>query len=219
MFVDSHFCINAPKYVTTDDIGNPCLTTYALHHMDECCLLFDLSIQKSANKYGQQFYTECVLYRDSTSDIVFEARYSDSKINDNTDAQALTIQAYNKELASVLQTLPRIFTTALISLMEWKNKSVEALASDSGVSDRTIRRMRNEESYETTVESIIAICVGLQLPPEVSYALIDISTCSLNNSEKHLTYRFILNSKYTHTIYDCNALLRRLGYDPLTKEI
>jgi hypothetical protein len=83
IFVDSHFCINAPKYIVTDEKGKPSLSKYARHHVDECCLVFDLSVKKNTNEYGKQFYTECVLYRDSTSDIVFEANYSHSKLNDD----------------------------------------------------------------------------------------------------------------------------------------
>ena len=61
LFVDSHICMNNPKYIAADHAGNLCLTQYARHHIDECCLLFDLSIPKSANKYGQQFYKVCSL--------------------------------------------------------------------------------------------------------------------------------------------------------------
>ena len=63
--------------------------------------MFNLSIPKSANKYGQQFYKECVLYRDATSDIVFEACFSDSKINNDVDARSKAICDFTKEVAEV----------------------------------------------------------------------------------------------------------------------
>lgn len=217
LFIDSHFCINDAKYVTHDDNGQIYLTDYARHHIDECCLMFDLTIQRSANDYGKQFYTECVLYRDATSDIIFEAHYTDSKLNNDVDAQAKAIIAYNKELAEVMQNLPGSFSGALKSLMTWKGKTVEALAGDCCLDPKTIQRMRNNEAYETTIETIVAICIALQLPPAASEALINRSACSLGVSEKHLTYRFLLNSCYAKSIYECNEMLQRLGFEPLTK--
>lgn len=218
LFVDSHICINHPKYIAADDVGNLCLTQYARHHIDECCLLFDLSIPKSANKYGQQFYKECVLYRDATSDIVFEACFSDSKISNDVDARSKAICDYTKEVAEVLQKMPGGFSGALTSLMTWKGKTVEALASDCCLAPKTIQRMRNDEAYETTIESIVAICVALQLPPMISHALISRSGCSLGMSEKHVAYQFILTSFYTRPIYECNEMLQRFGFEALTKE-
>lgn len=218
LFVDSHFCINNPKYITTDDRGSPCLTVYARHHIDECCLLFELSVPKSANKYGQQFYTECVLYRDATSDIIFEAHFKDSNISSDVDARAQAIVAYNKELSDVLKKMPGGFSDALIHLMEWKGKTVEALAEACCLSPRTIQRMRTNEDYVPTIESVVAICIALQLPPALSEELIRRSTCALGVGEKHLTYKFMLNSCYSRPIYECNEMLQKLGFEPLTKE-
>jgi sulfur relay (sulfurtransferase) DsrC/TusE family protein len=161
LFVDSHFCINDPRYIAYDEHGQAFLTDYARHHINECCLVFDLTIQRTANSYGKQFYTECVLYRDATSDIIFEAHYCDSKINDDVDAQAKAILAYNMELADIMQNLPGGFSGALKSLMTWKGKTVEKLAEDCCLDPKTIQRMRNNEDYETTIETIVAICIAL----------------------------------------------------------
>lgn len=218
LFVDSHFCINDTKYITADDTGSLSLTKYARHHIDECCLLFELSVPKSANKYGQQFYTECVLYRDATSDIVFEAHFKDTTVNGDVDAHAQAIIAYNKELSEVLKNMPGGFAGALIHLMEWKEKTVEALAEACSLSPKTIQRMRTNDDYVPSVETVVAVCIALQLPPVLSDELIRRSTCTLGVGEKHLTYKFILNSCYSRPIYECNEMLQKLGFDPLTKE-
>lgn len=218
IFVDSHFCINHPKYIAYDENGCAILTDYARHHVDECCLIFDLTIQKDSNSYGKQFYIECVLYRDATSDIIFEAHFNVSQANDTVDNRAKMLQAYNQELSEVLRNLPGSFSGALKSFMKWKGKTVEALAEDCCLDPKTIQRMRNNEEYETTIETVIAICIALQLPPIASQTLISRSSCSLTFSEKHLAYQFLLNSCYTKTIYECNDTLQRLGFAPLTKE-
>jgi hypothetical protein len=59
VYVDSHFCLNDPKYIANDENGHVVMTEYARLHIDECCLAFDLKV-KSKNKYGEQYYKECV---------------------------------------------------------------------------------------------------------------------------------------------------------------
>ncbi|MEA5003847.1 MAG: hypothetical protein VB081_10145, partial [Christensenella sp.] len=86
------------------------------------------------------------------------------------------------------------------------------------LSARTVQRLRTNDDYIPTIESIVAICIALQLPPVLSDELINRSTCALGVSEKHLTYKFMLNSCYTKPIYECNDMLQKLGFDPLTKE-
>lgn len=218
IYVDSHFCINSPKYIGKGSDGKPAPTDYARHHADECCLVFDLSVKRTANDYGKQFYTECVLYRDATSDIVFEARFEPSKLNIDVDSRAKMVSAYNKELAGVLQNLPGSFSGSIKGLMEWKGITVEALAEASLVSAKTIQRLRNDEGYETTLETVIALCIGLQLPPAASTDLLEKSGFSLKNTELHLMYRFLLTSYYTHALYDCNQLLTEQSFAPLTAD-
>ncbi|MDR0883416.1 MAG: helix-turn-helix transcriptional regulator [Oscillospiraceae bacterium] len=218
IFVDSHFCINNPKYIETDSSGKPALTAYARRHADECCLAFDLSVKKTTNDYGKQFYTECVLYRDATSDIVFEAHFDSSKLNADVDGRAKMVSAYNKELAEILQKLPGSFSGTIKGLMEWKGVTVEALAEASLVSAKTIQRLRNDENYETTLETVIALCIGLQLPPAVSMDLLGKSKFSLKYTEQHIMYRFLLDAYYTHPIYDCNQLLAEQNFAPLTAD-
>ena len=75
VYVDSHFCLNDPKYIINDETGRVVMTEYARLHIDECCLAFDLKV-KSKNKYGEQYYKECVLYRDVNSGIEFQVAFS-----------------------------------------------------------------------------------------------------------------------------------------------
>ena len=78
--------------------------------------------------------------------------------------------------------------------------------------------MRNNEEYETTIETIVAICIALQLPPVISQALISRSAYSLGSGPKFMTYHFLLEACYTKTIFECNDILRGVNLAPLTKE-
>jgi len=43
LYVDAHFVLNDPKYIEQNDDGKTVLTKYARGHMNECCLIFDVS--------------------------------------------------------------------------------------------------------------------------------------------------------------------------------
>ena len=83
LFVESHLCLNDSKYIGKYEDGQTHLTDYARYHMDECCVVFDL-ILKSVNDYGEHYYTECVLFRDVDSGLIFEAQFS---LDANEDVQ------------------------------------------------------------------------------------------------------------------------------------
>ena len=216
LFVDSHFCINHPKYIAYDDSGSPYLTDYARYHMDECCLVFDLSLSSSANSYQREFFLECVLCRDINSEIIFEATYINSEQNQTLEQRAKTLQSYNRELLSVLQRLPSNFPDAIVELMDWREMTVEELAEKAGISPKTVQRLRGEPEYNPTLETVIAVCIGLGLPPRLSKPLIGGAGYILKNTEAHLAYSFLLDSCYFHPIYECNEFLRLMGLSPVS---
>ena len=213
IFIDSHFVVNNLKYINVDANGVPYMTEYARLHADECCLVFDLYI-KTGSRYGKDYYTECVLCRDDKSDIVFEARFSNGG-NTETPGNIEMLRARNAELAEFMRNQPGSFTGTLKGLMEKQRVTVETLAERCGISPKTIQRLRNDEECKTTLETLVALCVGLKLEPPASYDLIGKSRFSFIASEKHMAYRFLLDGYYTHTLPECNELLAGLGIDPI----
>lgn len=168
IFVDSHFCINNERFIEYDDFGNAYLTEYARHNMDKCCLAFELVIANQTNDYCLEFFKDCALYRDVNSEIQFEAKFMNIQQNNNVDAQAKTLTAFTKEISDVLQNMPGGFSKALVYLMKWKEITVEELAEAAYVDPKTIQRLRGSDDYQTKIETIIAVCIGLQLHPYIS---------------------------------------------------
>lgn len=89
-----------------NDEGNLQITTYAREHMDECCLAFNLKV-KHKTRYSEQFYQECVLYRDVNTDLHFEAHFSESS-NADVMSRARIIAQANAELIEVKKKLPMV---------------------------------------------------------------------------------------------------------------
>lgn len=210
LFVDSHFCLNQPKYIQRDNNGEPELTKYARCHMDECCLVFDLDV-KSSGSYGKQFFTECVLYRDAASNIIFTPHYA----NTGNGKEAEVLKAYNEDIISVLSSLPMSFSGSLDALIKWVGMKEEELAEASALSEKTIQRLRHDEPNNVSLETVIQLCIGMKLPPQLSSRLITASGNSFMPTERHLMYQFLLNACYTHSILQCNDILIGQGFPPL----
>lgn len=216
VYVDSHFCLNDPKYITNDENGHVVMTEYARLHVDECCLAFDLKV-KSKNKYGEQYYKECIFYRDANSGIEFQVVFT-GDANTDVMAKADTILRHETKTQAVITAMPQRFGDALVYMMKDGNYTVEALAESARMDVKMLQRMRNDTSYPKNIESVVALCIAMHLRPEYSAKLMEKAgfTLRIADSEAHLLYKFFLENYYSHTVDECNAILTARGLQILT---
>lgn len=213
VFVDSHFVLNSSKYLVQDGTGGLSLTRYARNHMDECCLVFEL---KSKMPISKHYHTECFLNRDKSSDITFEAHYSDRSKNAKNQVQM--IKNYNSDLLSIAKKLPMNFSGALNSLIVWSAMTEAELAEAADISEKSIQRLRNEEPDNVTIETVMQLCIGMKLPPMLSSCLFRASGKNLMMTEQHVMYQFLLSSCYHLTIFECNDMLIAQNLKPLGRQ-
>lgn len=81
-YVDSHFVLNLPKYLTVDEYGHTILTDYARHHMEECCLVFDMTIKSGGKK---DYHSVCYLNKDKDSTVCFDIKYGNGYAYGDTE--------------------------------------------------------------------------------------------------------------------------------------
>jgi transcriptional regulator with XRE-family HTH domain len=207
-YVDAHFVLNHPKYVTVNLFGETVLTDYACTHMDECCLIFNLSVRAGAK---ERYYTECFLNRDHTSTISFDIVYGDGYQHAPQEKKVELLDNVLKENARIYGELSNDYTKCLKIVREWRDVTFEELAERTLINERTIRRIVNGES-KGSLESLVLICLGLHLPPEISNHIIDKSPFSLNYSnEDHIYYRFALNTLFAKTMDEIRGFLQMHG--------
>ena len=218
VYIDGHYCINAPQYVIVNEHGILEMTDYALAHMDECCLSFERVTKKNPS-YGIKHYTEGILYQSAVSqnvtEYVFKQTTGDKKVVDN----AANIRAELDEVksaANVMSDLPGSFGKSLAKLMEWRKMTVEQLGEEALVDVRMIHRMRADENRTWNIKKVAALCIGLKLPPTMSLPLIEKAGLKFRPNEEQFTYQHILTTRYNSTIRDCNELLAEAGYKPFS---
>jgi hypothetical protein len=219
VYVDKHVCINDKKYIGRTAAGTAVLTDYAMQHMDECCLAFEISYKKN-NQYGASYYTECALFRAAMSDSQAEAGYVHNQFNQALDIKASTssdFQATVKAVTAIKKTLPGEFGDTLSAHIKRLGLTNEALADRCLINEDNIRKYRSG-AKTPKLQTVVALCVGLQLSPLLCFDLLDKCGFTLKNGMEQAAYHIILCTMTQNSIYECNEMLRSMNLRPLSKE-
>ena len=92
-------------------------------------------------------------------------------------------------------------------LMGWRKMSNMDLGVAISRDERTMRRIANGENTPN-LETAVLICLGLNLPPTISYKLLEVFGVKLMpGNTTHLWYQEALNVKYNEPVEDAQAYL------------
>ncbi len=212
-YVDAHFVLDHPKYVTQDIFGQTVLTDYARTHMEECCLVFDLSVRSGIK---ERYHSECFLNRDETSAISFDIVYGKGYQHASPEKRAELLAGKLMEENRRYGLLPTNYHNCLKIVREWRKVTFKKLAERTMLSERTIRRIFNGEE-QGSLNSLVLICLGLHLPPKISNHIISNSPFRLNfhDNKSHIWYDFALTYLYPQSMDQIRTFLLQQGADPL----
>ena len=103
-------------------------------------------------------------------------------------------------------------------LIEHRDVTLEELAADSGIDEKTIRRIKDGKTSNPSIKTLIAICIGLKLHPCLSKDLIKKSNYNLDAiSQENIAYTNILGTMYNKSIDEINEYLESISQERLTK--
>ena len=66
-----------------------------------------------------------------------------------------------------------------------------------------------------TLDQVIAVCIGLHIPPEYSFDLIEKAGFRLRNTPEHLVYKSVLQTMYMEKLATIQRLLVKCGFHEL----
>lgn len=209
VYVDGHICLKNEKYVyqSCDGIS---LTSYALAHIDECCLVFNRGYSYESLYQGQKYYTQ-MMYKTPSQP---EAQEYSFEINKHNMALLAQIQNATKS-ADALRRYPGAFSETLVQLMKERKLSAKKLADASLVGEKTIQRLRNNEEYPTTVQTVLGLCYGLKLTVPEAEDLLSKTEFNIKPTiPQNNAYRCALGACTENTIYEINEMLESCGFEP-----
>lgn len=203
IYIDCHFCIYDKKYVNEE--GR--LTNYALTHIDECCLKFKV------RKINEEIhYKEGTLFRDDLVERLIKATYSEEAQNEELRMRAKKLSEEAEICSEIIRQLPGTFSDTLVKLMDMYDITEEQLEEQSTVNQKTIQRMRTDINYIPKCKTLVAVCLGMHLHPELSKNLINKSPIKINTSSKEgIMYDLLLQSSWKKNIYEINEELKFAG--------
>lgn len=211
-YVDSHFVLNHPQYLTQDEDGIVVLTDYARTHMDECCLIFDLSVKDGCR---EKYQSECYLNRDATSTIDFEIKYCNGYENSPKEKQNKYLQELMAENSRMYDLLSNNYLDCLDKLKDWRKITFVELGKKVLMDERQIRRIFKGES-NGSLNALILICLAMHLPPEISFHIIEKSPFTLSmGDENHRWYRFALMYHYGKSMDEIRSFLSENNVEAL----
>ena len=100
------------------------------------------------------------------------------------------------DVAALLRRLPSAFPNALVELMRWCRCTVEQLAEYALTSSSTVSRLRNDPDYESSLETIVGLCIGLHLPPAIYLEFIRKAGYIFKATKRHIAYQQLLAQAY-----------------------
>lgn len=211
VYVDSHYCLNNSKYVTMIEFGVYEMTDYAYQHMDECCLVFDLSYSSDCHKsISITSFNEYIMYRGKAiTDIKVDFSDYLNVVGNNVEVKDGHIF---QELHDLMDSLPRSFSNTLVFHRERKNITQEDLEEASQVSVSTIRRLETKPDAAHNLEKLMSIALGMKLYPDLSFDLIDKSGADFRDDVLyHSGYKMVLRTYYHLGALECNEKAKSLG--------
>lgn len=135
----------------------------------------------------------------------------------NNHNKALLDQIKNAKCrANALRRYPGSFAETLVALQKDRKLSNKQLADRSLVGEKTIQRLRNDEEYPTSVQTLLALCVGLKLPLPEAEMFLGKADFKLNSMKgEGYVYQCVLSACAENSIYEINEMLKSNGITPL----
>lgn len=209
VYIEGHVCLDNEKYIVRPD-GQIKLTQYALSHIDECCFVFDKGYSYESKYQGQKYYTQ-MMYK--TPEQPNDQEYS-FELNAHNKLLLSQIQGASKS-ANAMRLYPGAFSETLVQLMKERKLSNKKLADASLVGERTIQRLRNDEEYPTTVQTVLGLCYGLKLSVPEAEMLVGKTDFNIKpTNSQNYAYRCALSACAENSIYEINEMLESCGYIP-----
>lgn len=205
---DRHSDSVSQKYVIEDN-GAYTLTKYAIENLNECALHF---IQRKVDIRVYNIFHSAVFSRGGT---VYEelAEYDgDKNISIIENAEELervkTIFANEfNEYRVVGKTFPEI----AFPIMRHKKWNAEIFKRETYLDDATFSRIKNGEEKGWSFQTIMSICVGLNVNFTTAQMMLESAGHTFGSSREQRAYAFILEHMRGRGIEECNAFLLSEG--------
>lgn len=209
VYVSGRYVISDSKYIKNSEDGRLDLTDYAKLHLDECSLLFELN-KESMVGAG---YPAAEGHRKDILKCKIVSKFNSNNHNMEMFARSEELKRFHDEFVEEskhLSSVNQSFSKAVYGHIQRKGYNKVIFTDKTLLSEKTFDRIKNNQLNQPNLETVMAICIGLELSPTYCEELLKIAGFTLNHSRQQLAYRKILYSFRGHSICECNEVLAAL---------
>ncbi len=210
IFAENHYCLNMRQYVYEDHAGFFHLTRKARENMAACCLVFE-----EKHLHNIQVLLSGRLFKGTVKGSK-QIEYCGQNGEAVTTAEGLALRKMLEKQARDMHIIKKSFNELTVELMEKRKFSTRTLADASGLSPETIKHMRTNPERIFDIRQLVAFCIALHLPPEVSMEYINASLSKFRDTTDMELYKYALIQWYSLPIPIVNRKLIEAGAPPLT---
>ena len=206
-YLENHFCLKDDKYIRSVGADTYSLTSYARHHIDECCLCFEITSTRPDYLYGNGILENRRL-----------KTYYKKYVEKCRKAESGTHESYaerSKKAKDILQTLPAEFGPTLSRHMDRVGVTKDDLCDILQVSSRTIQRLRTDSVQRIKKETVLCLGLAMLLYPELIDDMLMKSGNVLTMNNPDAVYRAVVSCNYDKGLAFCNKTLVQEGISPL----
>ena len=204
LYIDGHLVYDAPDFVSRETTPLS-LTDYALTHMDECAIPFEIEAVRGISK-TVRYYSECILFREKDSPYVLELKFNEQYLKQSGKEKEEILQEDLEDGRKLFLRLTNDFAASMKLAKDWSGMTYEEIADKVNLDERQVRRIFHGEGTKTN--TLVAILLAMKLPVEVSLKLMELSSCPLRYiNQEHCIFHYALT---TLRGYDMDTIRKKL---------
>ena len=189
LYVEGHFVLDDPRYVTRGEDGALMLSDAARYHMDQCCLRFKMVLGGAQARYGEF----CLLSQSAGIPLTKEYLFRD--LDNRSEKWQRRLVNREKMIIKLIRELPNGFTEAFRLAINSFGCSQNKIAERTGYSPASVGQIINQKTHGT-VGKVVAMCLAANLPPEISLLLLHKGGYYLEpNNLTHCIYHLVLKQR------------------------
>ena len=189
LYVEGHFVLDDPRYVTRGEDGALMLSDAARYHMDQCCLRFKVVLGGAQARYGEF----CLLSQSAGIPLTKEYLFRD--LDNRSEKWQRGLVNREKMIIKLIRELPNGFTEAFRLAINRFGCSQNKIAERTGYSPASVGQIINQKTHGT-VGKVVAMCLAANLPPEISLPLLHKGGYYLEpNNLTHCIYHLVLKQR------------------------
>jgi hypothetical protein len=219
-----YLVINDPRYVACTEQG-PALTEYAKAHIAECCLRFKQRLGQEGPEGAAGGAADAESTAGRAQAPGKERRHQGQTTVFNPSRHNMTVFNRSRELRRFYDELMEdgrfaaetsmTFAQLVAAFIRRKGYNRQVFTEKTGLSTRTYNRIMDNELPAPSLDTVMAICIGLQLGSGQSERLLEAAGYKLNASPLHMAYRKLLATHIGHPLEACNEVLAALALPPI----